>query len=175
MRHADGYARSFLGVLTLCALFESNAPIPQPPIVSETGGLAVMQVFVNEHSYESLALSKELADRRPDVVLLQNDTTLATTNSTWIKNQHRLLNEARDVIEIVANIAKSKEQQEFLLAAMGSLEWILVESTSEWKMIPAENLIAMAKSSGIKLIFCVQEAPQRIPTDKAWAVSACAV
>lgn len=47
--------------------------------------------------------------------------------------------------------------QEEALAAMGSVEWILVE-TAKWQMIPAENLIAAARSTGTKLSFGVSKA-----------------
>jgi len=47
------------------------------------------------------------------------------------------------------------EGQDEGLAAIGSVDWILAESSQEWKMIPAENLIAAAKNGSTKVAFCV--------------------
>ena len=50
------------------------------------------------------------------------------------------------------------------MAAMGSVDWILVllaapqEKGTNWKMIPAENLIVIAQSTGTKLAFGVEDA-----------------
>ncbi len=51
--------------------------------------------------------------------------------------------------------------QEQALAVLGSVEWLLVEVDSfesSWQMIPAENIIAAAQSTGTKLAFSVQKA-----------------
>jgi 3-dehydroquinate synthase II len=51
--------------------------------------------------------------------------------------------------------------QEQAMAALGSVEWILLSSSpqsSSWQMIPAENLIAAAQSTGTRLAFCVDKA-----------------
>jgi len=56
---------------------------------------------------------------------------------------------------------KDSSGQEEALAAIGSVEWILVEVESledSWQMIPAENLIAAAQSTGTKLAFAVKKA-----------------
>jgi len=56
---------------------------------------------------------------------------------------------------------KDSSGQEQALAALGSVEWILVEVESyesSWQMIPAENLIAAAQSTGTKLAFAVEKA-----------------
>ena len=47
--------------------------------------------------------------------------------------------------------------QEAAMAAIGSVEWILFSSNKEdeWKMIPAENLISVAHTSGTNIAMCV--------------------
>ena len=55
---------------------------------------------------------------------------------------------------------KDSSGQEQALAVLGSVEWLLVEvdescEESSWQMIPAENIIAAAQSTGTKLAFAV--------------------
>jgi 3-dehydroquinate synthase II len=56
-----------------------------------------------------------------------------------------------------SNYSVNLSGQDKAMAALGSLEWVLV-SSSTWQMIPAENLIAAAKGTGTKLAFCVYQA-----------------
>jgi 3-dehydroquinate synthase II len=56
---------------------------------------------------------------------------------------------------------KDSAGQEQALAVLGSVEWLLVEVESyesSWLMIPAENIIAAAQSTGTKLAFAVKKA-----------------
>jgi len=56
---------------------------------------------------------------------------------------------------------KDSTGQEQALAVLGSVEWLLVEVESyesSWQMIPAENIIAAAQSTGTKLAFTVRKA-----------------
>ena len=56
---------------------------------------------------------------------------------------------------------KDSSGQEEALAVLGSVEWLLVEVKSyesSWQMIPAENIIAAAQSTGTKLAFAVKKA-----------------
>jgi len=56
---------------------------------------------------------------------------------------------------------KDSSGQEQALAVLGSVEWLLVEVESYeelWQMIPAENIIAAAQSTGTKLAFAVKKA-----------------
>lgn len=56
---------------------------------------------------------------------------------------------------------KNSSGQEQALAVLGSVEWLLVEVEpyeSSWQMIPAENIIAAAQSTGTKLAFSVKKA-----------------
>lgn len=69
------------------------------------------------------------------------------------------------IVGIVIDITNEKQQQK-AMAAMGSVDWILVllllappqEKGTNWKMIPAENLIAAAQSTGTKLAVGVEDA-----------------
>ena len=56
-----------------------------------------------------------------------------------------------------ANDGGSRSEQDKAMAALGSVEWVLI-SSSTWQMTPAENLIAAAKGTSTKLMFCVSEA-----------------
>ena len=80
------------------------------------------------------------------------------------------------IMGIVVNLDDSNDGQEQAMAAMGSVDWILVTTTttttsnkdestsssssssSSWQMIPAENLIGAAVSSGTKIAFVVKQA-----------------
>jgi len=56
---------------------------------------------------------------------------------------------------------KDSSGQEQALAVLGSVGWLLVEVESyeeSWQMIPAENIIAAAQSTGTKLAFAVKKA-----------------
>jgi len=56
---------------------------------------------------------------------------------------------------------KDSSGQEQALSVLGSVEWLLVEVESfesSWQMIPAENIIAAAQSTGTKLAFSVKRA-----------------
>ncbi|VEU39792.1 unnamed protein product [Pseudo-nitzschia multistriata] len=72
------------------------------------------------------------------------------------------LEDPRDQSVVGAVVAlKDSSGQEQALAAIGSVEWILVEVESQgesWQMIPAENLVAAARSTGTKLAFAVEKA-----------------
>jgi len=73
-------------------------------------------------------------------------------------------------IGAVVNI-KDAKGQDSAIAALGSVEWLVVECYNKndqskdekksrgnaWQMIPAENLIAAAQGSGTKLAFCVDK------------------
>jgi len=65
---------------------------------------------------------------------------------------------------------KDASGQEQALAAIGSVEWILIRvesSDSSWQMIPAENLIAAAQSTGTKIAFAVEKAADVAGLSKA--------
>eukprot|EP00977_Amphora_coffeiformis_P017532 scaffold5772_cov188-Amphora_coffeaeformis.AAC.13 len=113
---------------------------------------------------------------RVDVMLFQDGaqqratTQLDDDTVSWTEKERCLLDQNGRLIGIVLDITNVKEQQQ-AMAVLGSVEWILVHSStddgapsssssSDWKMIPAENLIAAAESTGTKLAFQVNAAAQ---------------
>ena len=67
---------------------------------------------------------------------------------------------------------KDSSGQEQALSVLGSVEWVLVEvdgsyEESSWQMIPAENLIAAAQSTGTKLAFAVSKSADVAGLSKA--------
>ena len=75
------------------------------------------------------------------------------------KNQLRYI-EDKTVAGAIVRL-KDSSGQEQALAVLGSVEWLLVEPEScesSWRMIPAENIIAAARSTGTKLAFAVTKA-----------------
>jgi 3-dehydroquinate synthase II len=99
-------------------------------------------------------------------VILVNAGEIETLTSTsdrkkscWmVQDGHRLIHSKEEdkTVGIVVELQDAAGQEE-AMAALGSVEWILV-SSGGWKMIPAENLIAAAQSTGTKLAFCVDQA-----------------
>ena len=78
----------------------------------------------------------------------------------------KLLEKGRVIGKVID--ASTAQGQDEGLAAVGSVEWILAESSDEnWKMIPAENLIAAAKSGGTKIAFCVHREEDIIGLSRA--------
>ena len=74
-------------------------------------------------------------------------------------NQLRNLDD-RSMVGAIVRL-KDSSGQEQALAVLGSVEWLLVEVESDessWQMIPAENIIAAAQSTGTKLAFAVKKA-----------------
>ena len=79
-----------------------------------------------------------------------------------------LWNEKDDAVGKVIDVSSPKGQKEGL-AAIGTVDWILAEATSDgnWKQIPAENLIANAKNGGTKIAFTVEKQGDIIGLSKA--------
>ncbi|MEE3134993.1 MAG: 3-dehydroquinate synthase II [Candidatus Thermoplasmatota archaeon] len=70
-----------------------------------------------------------------------------------IKDDFKLEQNGKSIGKIV-NISNKKEQED-ALSLIGSVSWILIKC-DDWKMIPCENLIAAAESSGTKLAAIVE-------------------
>ena len=111
----------------------------------------------------------EKLEESPDALIVSNaqhmdkggDTTTSNLPFRSINaDNNRLMDEKDKIVGIVIEISNAKQQQD-AMAAMGSVEWILVQqgkTEDGWKMIPAENLIVAAQSTGTQLAFCVQNA-----------------
>lgn len=121
---------------------------------------ARMQVWIDARGESNLAQSVP-ADRleQADAILV-NAGLSDMPNCVVVDSQQRLLNHVtKDIIGKVVDVSTPAGQNE-ALATIGSVEWILANSTSsgkDWKMIPAENLIVAAKSTGTRLAFVVTE------------------
>ncbi len=111
---------------------------------------------------------------------LKNDSNKDTMNDVQLPvlhvDGHVAVEEENDVSGLVLDskseetvgklvVLKDKAAQEEAMAALGSVEWVVVQGevdedgNVDWqKMIPAENLIAAAQASGTKLAFCVDRA-----------------
>jgi len=94
--------------------------------------------------------------------------------STNLSERHK--NSVAEIFQIEANKLKNLADNSFVgasvtlkdpsgqeeaLALLGSVEWLLVEIDSDessWKMIPAENIIAAAQSTGTRIAFSVHNA-----------------
>lgn len=114
----------------------------------------------------------------PDVLLMDDQAhlTFTLTESTSPWSQIPILRYSEKTGQLISQngndnsckgvvVQIEKNGQDQALAALGSVEWILVdcptlssnEDDAAWQMIPAENLIAAAANSGTKVAFCVKE------------------
>ena len=84
-------------------------------------------------------LSKKMIDSPIENITLKNDLKLEQNGKTIGK---------------IVNVSNEKEQKH-AVSLIGSVNWILIKC-DDWKMIPCENLIAAAESSGTKLAAIVE-------------------
>jgi len=111
-----------------------------------------MQVWIDVRSK-----SPSPADRleQADALLVDQISDSETPNCFVVDSQQRLVQNDEIVGKIVD--VSTKDGQDEALAAVGSVDWILADCSGDWKMIPAENLIVAAKSTGTRLAFVVQD------------------
>lgn len=112
-----------------------------PKILSENVGNSVDRWIVTDDD-----ISHKSAENASEIFL---------ANGNQLKN--------KDENSVVGAIVRLKDSsgQEQALAVLGSVEWLLMEVESlesSWQMIPAENIIAAAQSTGTKLAFTVKRA-----------------
>ena len=105
-----------------------------------------------------------VAGEAPDVLLLDDHNSIPQKEKLppiLIQDGNQLKDGADKIVGVVIHLIEDDPSgQEQALAVIGSVEWILVlASSSSWQMIPAENLIAAAQSTGTKLVFGVDKAP----------------
>ena len=70
-----------------------------------------------------------------------------------LNNDQKLVKNGKE-IGLMINIS-SENEQNYALSLIGSVNWLLLKCDN-WKMIPCENLIAAAESSGTKLAAIVE-------------------
>ena len=115
-------------------------------------------------SYEDRGIQTK---EEPDAILTTNlNATLTMSNKLPILLLENIKSgivrdsKTSKVVGTIVNIEDASGQEQ-AMAALGSVEWIIVECSSttneSWKMIPAENLIAAAQASGTQLAFCVDK------------------
>jgi len=118
---------------------------------------------------ETLEPPKSLLEEpgdRPDRWILNREGASRDLGSAPAEVFHVDGNQLKNTIDksVVGAVVRIKDSsgQEQALAALGSVEWVLVEIEESyelsWQMIPAENIIAAAQSTGTKLAFAVKKA-----------------
>lgn len=111
---------------------------------------------------ETLDLPKDLAEKTDRWILTSDDVLQNSSCDEIFRVDGKRLKSTKDntVMGAIVRLNDSSGQEE-ALAVLGSVEWLLVEVDSlesSWQMIPAENIIAAAQSTGTKLAFSVQKA-----------------
>jgi 3-dehydroquinate synthase II len=81
--------------------------------------------------------------------------SLNSNNPYFRIDSESKLYENEEIIGKMVTISSEKEQ-EYAISLIGSVKWILIKC-KDWKMIPCENLIAAAESSGTKLAAIVEK------------------
>ena len=85
-------------------------------------------------------------DQELDLVVVDSDSSCPSTLIPIIvQDDNNRLTSRKDksMVGTVVNLENARGQNQ-AMAALGSVEWVLVSSSS-WQMIPAENLIAAAQ------------------------------
>ena len=114
------------------------------------------------------SISNDIGDRWNDSdAVLAETSTLPSEAKPGIISRNGILSVRDRTFGIVIDISTVEGQDEGL-SAVGSVEWILAEcKASEWRMIPAENLIAAARSGGTKLAFVVDRGQDVVGLSRA--------
>lgn len=153
--HCPHYKRVFVAILAIIS-FVRAFRVHQPQHLKAAPCLQMMQVWCDcrTSSKEPPNLDQEL-----DLVVVDSDDSSCPSSliSVLVQDDDNRLTSREDksVVGTVVNLENVQGQNQ-AMAALGSVEWILVSSSS-WQMIPAENLIAAAQSSGTKLAFVCKD------------------
>lgn len=106
------------------------------------------------------------ADNKPNKWMVAGEKVPGKSSNSAVEvlqadgNQLKDMND-KSVVGAIVHL-KDSSGQEQALAVLGSVEWLLVEVEEEsneaeesWQMIPAENIISAAQSTGTKVAFIV--------------------
>lgn len=113
-----------------------------------------MQLWLDARSISPAAMHRI---DEADTILAISDVPVPSNNTakpTYVEQDSKLVYDGR-VVGVAVNI-DSATSQDAALAAVGSVEWILVRFGPKWRMIPAENLIVAAQSAGTKIAAVVE-------------------
>lgn len=122
--------------------------------------LGTLEVWLDARNVDTLSSVPDDILQESDALLI-SEISLSDTDETVstacyaVDSQRRLIQNDNKIVGKVVDVS-TKDGQDEALAAVGSVEWILTDCSGDWKMIPAENLIVAAKSSGTRLAFVVE-------------------
>ena len=116
-----------------------------------------MQVWYDGRNASSSEENLLRLEESPDVLLFPNDKEAVNHDIPVVRtdtNNNQLLSSDKDsnaILGIVIDIANA-QQQHHAMAAMGSVDWILVDdqgTADDWKMIPAELIFLLSRTHSV--------------------------
>ena len=107
-----------------------------------------MELWLDAASYELTPIEPHPANR---VLLMAGDSIPEWSDSPLFACQDgRILDSSTKSVGIHVDISDS-EGQNAARAMIGMVQWIII-TTGDWQMIPLENIVASAQSSGTKIV-----------------------